>query len=94
LPEGKRQFTKPSQQPVRLDVRKFLAVYAGRALIGAALRIGMRQDVFAARYPLCRAPHNGYSALFIVPLSRPAPLTANFYQINEIARVKSSPNCA
>jgi hypothetical protein len=33
---------------MRLDVREFLTVYAGRALIGAALGIGMRQDVFAA----------------------------------------------
>jgi hypothetical protein len=35
-----------------------------------------------------------YSASFIVPPSRPAPLTENLYQINEIAKVKSSPNCA
>jgi hypothetical protein len=30
----------------------------------------------------------GYSALFIVPRSGPAPLTANFREINEIARIK------
>src|SRR5215813_15348101 len=32
LPEGKRQFSQPSLDPIRLDVRKILAVNARRAL--------------------------------------------------------------
>src|SRR5215467_6370999 len=48
LPEGKRQFRQPSLDPIRLDVRKILAVDARRALVGAALGIGMRQNVVAA----------------------------------------------
>src|SRR3974390_3401215 len=37
LPEGKRQFRQPSLDPIRLDIRKILAVDARRALVGAAL---------------------------------------------------------
>ena len=48
LPERKRQFSQPSLDPIRLDVRKILAVNTGCALVGAALGIGMRQNVFAA----------------------------------------------
>src|SRR5262249_29409844 len=48
LPERKRQFSQPPLDPVCLDVRKVLAIDAGRALIGAALGIGMRQNVVAA----------------------------------------------
>src|SRR5262249_43689693 len=48
LPERKRQFSQPSLNPVRLDIRKILAVDARRALVGAALGIGMRQNVVAA----------------------------------------------
>ena len=48
LPERKRQFSQPPLDPVRLDVRKILAVDARRALIRAALGIGMRQNVVAA----------------------------------------------
>ncbi len=48
LPERKRQFTEPPLYPVRLDVRESLTVHAWRALVGAALGIGMRQDVFTA----------------------------------------------
>src|SRR5205814_3012368 len=33
LPERKRQFSQPSLDPIRLDVRKILAVDARRALI-------------------------------------------------------------
>ena len=48
LPERKRQFSQPSLDPIRLDVRKILAVDTRRALIGAALGLGMRQNVLAA----------------------------------------------
>src|SRR5262249_49065831 len=48
LPECKRQFSQPSLDPVCLDVRKILAVDTRRALVGAALGIGMRQNVVAA----------------------------------------------
>src|SRR5262249_20604120 len=48
LPERKRQFSQPPLDAVRLDVRKILAVDPRRALIGAALGIGMRQNVVAA----------------------------------------------
>ena len=48
LPERKRQFSQPSLDPVRLDVRKILAVDPRCALVGAALGIGMRQNVVAA----------------------------------------------
>src|SRR6266550_7117590 len=47
LPERKRQFSQPPLDPVRLDVRKILAVDARCALVGAALGIGMRQNVVA-----------------------------------------------
>src|SRR5262245_13537873 len=48
LPERKRQFSQPPPGPVCLDGRKILAVDARRALVGAALGIGMRQNVVAA----------------------------------------------
>ena len=48
LPESKRQFAKPPPHPVRVDVREVLAVHPRCALVGAALGIGMRQDVLAA----------------------------------------------
>ncbi len=48
LPEGKRQFSQRSLDPIRLDVRKVLAIDARRALVRAALGIGMRQNVVAA----------------------------------------------
>ena len=48
LPERKRQFSQASRDPVCFDVRKILAVDAGRALVGAALGVGMRQNVVAA----------------------------------------------
>src|SRR5262250_592774 len=48
LPERKRQFSQPPLDPVCLDVRKILAVDTRRALVGAALGIGMRQNVAAA----------------------------------------------
>ena len=43
LPERKRQFAQPSLDPVRLDGLEVLTVHARRALVGAALGIGMRQ---------------------------------------------------
>ena len=48
LPESKRQFSQPPLDPVCLDVRKVLAVDPRRPLVGAALGIGMRQNVLAA----------------------------------------------
>ena len=48
LPERKRQFSQPPLHPVSLDVREVLAVDPRRALVGAALGIGMRQNVVAA----------------------------------------------
>ena len=48
LPERKRQFTKPPLHPIRLDVRKILTVHTRCALVGAALGIGLSQDVLTA----------------------------------------------
>ena len=48
LPERKRQFSQPSLDPVCLDVREVLAIDPRRALVGAALGIGMRQNILAA----------------------------------------------
>src|SRR5947207_12647308 len=48
LPERERQFSQPPLDPVGLNVRKILAIDTRRALVGAALGIGMRQNVFAA----------------------------------------------
>ncbi len=47
-PERKRQFAKPPLHPVGLDVREILTVHTRRALVGAALGIGVRQDVLMA----------------------------------------------
>src|SRR6201982_3919223 len=47
LPERKRQFAKPPLDAVLLDIRKVLAVYTWCPLVGAALSVGMRQDVLA-----------------------------------------------
>src|SRR6516162_7410187 len=48
LPERKRQFGQPPLDPIRLDVRKVLPVHARRALVRAALGIGMHQNILAA----------------------------------------------
>src|SRR5208337_3702683 len=48
LPERKRQFAEPSLHPIRLDVRELLSIYTRCALVGAALGIGVSQDVLAA----------------------------------------------
>jgi hypothetical protein len=48
LPERKCQFAKPPRYPIRFDVREVLAIHTRCALIGAALGIGMGQDVLAA----------------------------------------------
>ena len=48
LPERKRQFAEPPLHPIRLDIREVLTVHARCALVGAALGIGMRQDILAA----------------------------------------------
>ena len=41
LPERKRQFAKPSLHSVRLDGLEVLPVHTRRALVGAALSIGV-----------------------------------------------------
>ena len=48
LPERKRQFAEPPLHPIRLDVRELLTIHTRCALVGAALGIGMGQDVLAA----------------------------------------------
>src|SRR6201987_5782218 len=48
LPECKRQFSQPPLDSVGLDVRKILAIDPRRALVRAALGVGMRQNVVAA----------------------------------------------
>jgi hypothetical protein len=48
LPESKRQFSQPPLDPIRFDVSEILAVHARCAVVGTALGIGMRQDVFTA----------------------------------------------
>ncbi len=48
LPERKRQFAKPPPYPIGLDVREILTVHTRRALVRAALGIGMSQDVLTA----------------------------------------------
>ena len=48
LPERKRQFAQPSLDPIRLDRLEVLTVHARRALVGAALGVGVRQNVLAA----------------------------------------------
>ena len=48
LPERERQFAKPPLHPIRLDVRKILTVHSRCALVGAALGIGMGQNVLTA----------------------------------------------
>jgi hypothetical protein len=48
LPERKRKFSQPPLDPICLDVRKIRAVDSRRALVGAALGIGIRQNVVAA----------------------------------------------
>ena len=47
MPERKRQFAEPPLHPIRLDVRELLTIHTRCALVGAALGIGMRQDVLA-----------------------------------------------
>ena len=48
-PRGKRQFTKPTLDPIGLEVGKILTVYYRCALVGAPLGgVGMCQDVVAA----------------------------------------------
>ena len=48
LPERKRQFAEPPLHPIRLDVREVLTIHTGCALVGAALGIGMGQNILAA----------------------------------------------
>ena len=48
LPERKRQFAQPSLHPIRFDGLEVLTIHARRALVGAALGIGVRQNVVAA----------------------------------------------
>ena len=46
---GYRQFAKPPLHPVRFNIREVLPVHARCALGGAALSIGVGQDVFPAK---------------------------------------------
>ena len=48
LPERKRQFAKPPLHSIRFDVREVLTVYSRCALVGAALGIGISEDVVTA----------------------------------------------
>src|SRR5215510_7280444 len=48
LPERKRQFAKPSLNPIRLDIREGLTVHTRGTLVRAALGVGMSQDILAA----------------------------------------------
>jgi hypothetical protein len=48
LPERKRQFGQPPPDPIRLDIREVLTIPTRGALVGAALGIGMSQNVLAA----------------------------------------------
>jgi len=48
ISERKRQFRQPPLDAVRLDIREVLTVHAGCALVGAALGVGMGQNVVAA----------------------------------------------
>ncbi len=48
LPERQRQFAKPPLHPIRLDVREPLTVHTRCALVGAALGVGVSQDIFTA----------------------------------------------
>ena len=48
VPERKRQFAEPPLNAIRFDIREVLTIYARRALVGAALGPGMRQDVLTA----------------------------------------------
>src|SRR5436190_21416579 len=48
LSERKRQFTEPSLNSIHFDVRELLTVHTRRALVGAALRISMSQDIVTA----------------------------------------------
>ena len=48
LPERKRQFAKLSLHSVRLDGLEVLTVHTRCTLVGAALSIGVRQNVVAA----------------------------------------------
>ena len=47
LSERKRQFRQPSFDAVLRDIRKVLTIHTRCALVGAALGIGMRQNVIA-----------------------------------------------
>lgn len=47
LSERKRQFRQPSLHPIRFDVGEVLPIHARRAFVGAALGVGMGENVFA-----------------------------------------------
>ena len=44
-----RQFTQPTLQPVRLDVRKALSIDTGCSAVGFAAPVGEQQDIFAVQ---------------------------------------------
>jgi len=45
LPERHRQFAEPLLHAVRLDIGKVLTIHTRRPFVGAALGIGMGQDI-------------------------------------------------
>src|SRR5258705_1523644 len=74
LPERKRQLSQPPLDPIRFDVPKVLAVHARCALVGAALVIGMCQNILAADLVV-----QGVEAItgFLPSLSRVTPSAAS-----------------
>ena len=52
FPERKRQFAEPPLHPVRRNVREVLTIHTRCALFGAALGVGVGQNVFAERFVL------------------------------------------
>src|SRR6266516_1275181 len=74
LPESKRQFAKPPLYPIRVDVREVLTIHPRRALVRAALGIGMRQNILAA--DLCRTGRRSDTRL-LPSLSRATPSAAS-----------------
>lgn len=67
LSERKRQFCQPPLDAIRLDIREVLTVYPGCALVGAALGVGMSQNVVAADLVVQRVkPITGFRISFRV----------------------------
>ena len=80
-PEGKRQFAEPPLHPIRVDVREALTIHTRCALVGAALGIGVRQDILAAH--LCRTERRSDTRL-LPSLSRATPSAASEHSSESI----------